>query len=257
MTDDEEDLDIRLGDLPEVRPYGVPGFLVTSLGEDGEPDYDRYMDAAYEYESHVIAEGIREQSEERARRYLSEHGDAVWGRVEPLLGEAEALLPDHPGASLTVCLTAAELIIRFLLLRPLLGGLIFDDRLAERLAREASTGRTRRDHEILPMVNEAWQLSLDRLKIENGTLVWPRLEDLWRLRDYFVHRGDGVSEADAREAILCTMELVSGLVELVAARLHMTWPEEVWLEPFDIARDPFVKPQKAATSSPKSKSVGA
>ncbi|MEW6223488.1 MAG: hypothetical protein AB1627_02550 [Chloroflexota bacterium] len=237
------DLDIRMGELPEVLPWGVHGFVVT--GSDGEPDYVASMDAAYEQQAVVIQEGIRAEAEDRARSYLSKNGDAIWRRVDPLLVEASALLPEHPGASLTVCLTACELIIRFLLVRPLLGGLVFDDALAERLAREATTGRTNRDREILAMLNSTWELRLDRLKLKDGTNVWPLLSDLVDRRNGYVHRGEPVDEVAAQQANRCADQLVAGLVGPLASRLGLRWPEGDWLEDWDVPGDPFAKARKS------------
>jgi hypothetical protein len=225
-----------LRDLPEVLPWGAPGFVIYE--PDGSLDYEASMDAAYEYQTAAIEEGIQNQAEERARAYLSRHGDAVWDRVDPLLIEASALLPAHPGASLTVVITAAELIIRFLLLRPLVGGLVFNDALAERLARDAANGRSARDREILPIVNAAWDLGLERLLLEDGTRAWPLLLDLWRLRDGYVHRGEPVAEASARQAIRCVDQLVVGIVGPLATRLGLAWPAGPWLQDFDNPLDP-------------------
>lgn len=227
------------GDLPEVRPYGVPGLLVHGDLQQEKLDYDFYLDAAYEYEAEVIDKGIREQAERRARLYLSENGDAVWARVERGLADAAGLLPAHPGASLVLCMSAAELTVRFLLLRPLLAGLIFDDVLAERLSAEASTGPAGRDRQTLPHVCRAWEIEISGLAVSGAGELWPTYGRLWAARDNFVHRGSAVSAGDASVAIACARTLIDKVLVPVARRLAMRWPDGAWLAPTDQPKDPF------------------
>jgi hypothetical protein len=243
----EGDLEIRLGEVPEVTPWGLPGFVVTSA--DGTPDYQATMEAMFAHREGVILEGIREHSEDRARSYLSSNGDAVWRRVDPLLVESAALLPDHPGASLTVCLTAAEIVIRFLLVRPLIGGLVVNDVVAERLSKEGASGRSKRDREMLPLLNAAWKLGLERLRLKDGRSVWPLMLQLWDMRDDYVHRADPVPELAARDAMHCVDKLIGGVVGPLAQRLELHWPESHWLEPWDKAADPFDRPSKRSVSA--------
>lgn len=64
---------------------------------------------------------------ERLSRTLWERLDnAISARVEGCLAEAQVLLErGHPGAALTVAVTAIELLVRFMLVRPFVGGLSY------------------------------------------------------------------------------------------------------------------------------------
>jgi hypothetical protein len=215
-------LTLNLPDLPAIT---VPaGSHLGNAGgwEEGyyEPD-DWMLDEAAAYESQIIEEGIREQVESRAKRYLSETGDAVRDRVHRSLIEATTLLASHPGAAIVSAMTAAEITIRFLILRPMLAGLVIEPTLADDLAELAFSGRTERDHGMLPRLCAAWQLELGEVKTADGTPAWPAFQRLKEPRNLFVHRAEPVEPATAAEAIAVARALLDGLVEPLANRLHL------------------------------------
>lgn len=248
-----DDLDMQVGELPEVRPLGADGVLVSGelwfrgqiLGEDD--DYYDYLDNAYQYEAQVVEKGIRDQVDGRAREYLSANGDAVWERVERALEDGRTLLAAHPGASLVSTMTAAELTVRFLLLRPMLAGLVIEPRLAEHLASEATRGLTGRDREILPSVCQAWEIELGEVRVGETRRLWPTLGTLWEVRHSFVHKAQPVTPEDARLAIDCASALLTQVLEPLAARLGLAWPKGPFLHGFEPRRDPLA-PSKGVIS---------
>ena len=227
-----EDSDVRVGDIPDY-----PSDAAAMRAEKYE--YDAELDLAYDYELEVIDKGIREQAETRARTYLSQNGDAVWARVKGATDDAEALLQVHPGASLVLFVSAAELVVRFLLLRPLLAGLIFDDSLDERLSVEASTGQAGRDRKLLPHVLRAWEIETTELSVPDAGPLWSTYEDCCEKRNSLVHKGSPVSDGAALVAIACLEVLIRDVLGSVVIRLGMKWPETDWLMPPDEPKDPF------------------
>jgi len=236
-----EEFDPPLSDLPEVWPYDMPGPLVHSELQQEKLDYDFYLDAAYEYEAEVIEKGLREQAEGRARTYLSQNGDAVWARIERALRGAAAVLDVHAGASLVLSMTAAELTVRFMLLRPLLAGLVVDPGLADYLAADATQGPAGRDRDLLPHVYRAWEIDLVGLRIGESRELWPTYGELWRARHALVHRGDLVVPDQARLAVSCSKALVEQLLVPLAKTLGLGWPEVPWLHGTDEPSDPLSK----------------
>lgn len=103
-----------------------------------------------------------------------------------------------------------------------LGGLVFNDGLAERVIHDPFEGRQWLDRELLPIACGAWELSLAELKLEDddSTVVWPTLKSLWAMRDAYVHRADSVS-AEAADMALACASLLDGLLEPLAVRLRL------------------------------------
>lgn len=192
-----------------------------------EPD-DDYWDAQREYEASLIYEGIVSQSVERARDYLSLNGDAAWTRVSSCLVEAGELLPDHPGPALALCVTASELMIRYLVLRPLIAGLVFNSALASRLIDNPFRRRQHLDRDLLPIACQAWEIDLASFETQDGLHAWPTLLGAWKVRDDFVHKGDAVDVSHAQAAVNCSQTLIDELVMPLAKRLGLIWPKGAW-----------------------------
>jgi hypothetical protein len=177
----------------------------------------------------LVAVGIRSEARKRIRRYLAMNGSAVWSRVQRSLAHAERLETNHPASSIVSSITAAELLIRFLLLRPLIAGLVFETRLAMRLIRDPfRRGQHGLDRAILPIACAAWDIDLDGLKLANGQPLWSTYESLVEVRNRYVHRADPVSPAQARGALDCTHGLVASALMPTASRLRLPWPPTAW-----------------------------
>jgi hypothetical protein len=209
----------------ERDPYDVAS---APPWEDYAYAPEELLEIAADYEAQVIEEGIRDQSLDRARRYLSTNGDAVWLRVDRCLREAALLQAGHPGPSIVVCMTGTELLVRYLLLRPLLAGLIFHDGLAVRLIHDPFRNRQRLDRELLPITCRAWSLDLEGLTLANGVPIWFTLLELWNIRNHAVHRAREVSEAQALGALDCTRGLVDQLLVPLARQVRLKWPDGPW-----------------------------
>lgn len=240
MARDPEDALASIADEPPVDP--------AERAEPPDAPWDRndfddeyYEYAREEYEGRLVEEGIRDQAEERARTYLLLNGAAVWTRAQACLGEARRLQPNHPSAALTMAITAAELLVRFMLVRPLVAGLVFHDALAERLARETFTGPTVRDRNMLPVICAAWEIGLEDMEVEEHVPLWPNLKRLWKLRDDVIHRGERADLAEAEYAVACVEALANQLIEPFARRLAIEWPPDSWNLGGN-TRDPLARP---------------
>jgi ElaB/YqjD/DUF883 family membrane-anchored ribosome-binding protein len=240
----DDALDINLGEMRDL-----PSFDSFDLGDMQHEkfDYDAALDAAYEYEAGVIEKGIRDQVEQRARDYLSKNGDAVWARIQRAIVEAERLVDEHPGASLVSSMTAAELMVRFMLLRPMLAGLVIDPAIADRLAAEATQGIGARDRKLLPHVCRAWDIDLGGARV-NDRELWPTLGGLWQVRHDAVHRGEAVTVAQAKLALGCAAAVSTELLGPLVAQLRVKWPDGPWLAPFDEPADPLAMPQQPSAA---------
>jgi hypothetical protein len=185
-----------------------------------EPDPDSYPDEREAYEA-MIADSLAAIPAEAAKSYLMRYGDAIDGRVKACFAEADALLrAQHPGPSLTVSLTAVEIMIRFLLLRPLLQGAFLSGEWAEVLLRRIATGRTAEDRELLPAVLRKWEIDIEQYRTPTGKPLWQFLKGtIWPLRDRFVHAFDVVTEEQATEALAGARAFRVDVIGPLAVRL--------------------------------------
>jgi hypothetical protein len=156
------------------------------------------------------------------------NGAAVWTRVERSLADAQASSEPYPAGSIVAAVTGAELIIRFLLLRPLIAGLVFNTKLAMRLVREGYSAQMERDRRLLPDACRAWGLDLDGLKLPNGQPLWETLRALIEVRNKNVHRAEPVLREQAVGAIDCAEGLIDQLVRPLSTRLELEWPPAGW-----------------------------
>lgn len=189
---------------------------------------DEYAQEAYEDE--LIENAIREQSEDAVRWYLGTYGDSVTARVQAAIGQAEGLIgAGFPSPALVAATTALELMIRFLIIRPLVQGAFLSDEWAALLTERVATGRTVEDRKLLPQVARAWHLDLESLQLPDGRPTWTTIAStLWPLRDRVVHRGDVAIDADATAAIAAAHQLLDEMVTPLAVRLRLSWPGTAW-----------------------------
>lgn len=174
----------------------------------------------------IIAKSKAAEARNRARQYLAMNGAAVWTRVERAI-EAADQQAKFPAGSMVASVTACELTIRFLLLRPMIAALVFNTRLSMRLVRER-TMQPERDRRLLPHVASAWGLDLGDLMLPNGQPLWDTFQLLIEVRNNYVHRADPVVAEQAVGALDCASGLVNQMVRPFAERVGLTWPPSEW-----------------------------
>lgn len=213
-------------ELSGVWPVYHPLYESDELYGEGydTPEWDVIDDPA-----HVVASGIRSEARKRIGRYLAMNGAAVWKRVERSLADAESLRDGHPPSSIVSSITAAELLIRYLLLRPLIAGLVFETRLAMRLIRDPfRRGQHALDRAILPVACAAWEIDLNSINLPNGEPLWSTYESLVEVRNRYVHRADPVTQAQAQGGIDCAKGLLTSVLMPTVERLRLPWPPDTW-----------------------------
>lgn len=171
-----------------------------------------------------IQETLKSISEDGVRNYLGTYGDAVDGRIDNCMKEARMLLGGGFFQSAIVsAVTAIELTIRFLLLRPLMQAAFLSEEWASLLTQRVASGRTTHDREILPQILDFHGINLNTVKLSNGKPLWSTITgDVYAKRDRIVHRAEPVSEDDALLAINCTDQLRKKVVLPFAKKLGFT-----------------------------------
>jgi hypothetical protein len=222
---------------------------------------DARIDAYYEELERLFHQGLKSQAKEAVKSYLGRYGDAVDQRVLASIAEAKVLLKHgHFGPSLCAAAIAVELMIRFMLVRPLVQGAFLSDEWAAILTDRIVTGGTAKDRELVPAVLRQW--GLDVTKVRSSTskmLVWEStVSQLFPSRNNYVHRYDPLPENTAVIGVECAEafrhEIVGAVAKQLGFSLDITgkWckidhPREVhvrgiivspWSEEFEAA-DPF------------------
>ena len=212
-----------------------------------------------EYLEKFLQESLKSISVESAKSYLGTYGDAVDARVMGCLQDAEGLLNlGYFGSALCLAATAVELMIRFMLLRPLVQGAFLSDEWAAILARRVATGRSGEDRAILPAIMRQWGVDITAMRAPSGVLLWEYfLNRLSPSRNNFVHRADRPERETTETAIECARHFRKDIVGSVASRLGFTlettgkWSEIRWttsygsgVESFE-SQDPFASTDQA------------
>lgn len=197
-----------------------------------EEDDDYWFYLQDQYETELIRDGIQEQSIEIIKYYLGTYGDAIYERIERLRSEANSLLSQNfYGPSLMVSVIAMEILIRYLLLKPLLQGAFLSDGWADLLVNRIVQGRSSNDRELLPAVLKQWNYDLTSFKLDSGEPLWSKLLGVWKSRNEFVHKGVSVSQSMANDALGSLNYLTNVFLVSLSKKFRMSWPNSgAWCE---------------------------
>jgi hypothetical protein len=192
-------------------------------GWDDDRSYYEEEDAKEAF----IQETLRGISEDGIAGYLGRYGDAIDARVNDSISQAGKLKDaKFYQSSVVMAVTAIELIVRFLLLRPLVQGAFLSDEWAYLLAQRIASGRTAEDRKLLPQILKFQGLELEKLRLENGKGLWNTItKEVYSKRDRIVHAADPASKPDAELAIACAIQLRSDAVLPMAKKFGFTLEE--------------------------------
>jgi hypothetical protein len=156
----------------------------------GWDDREYYEEEAAQAE--FIQETLKNISEDGVRNYLGTYGDAVDARIEHCMKEARMLLTGGFFQSAVVsAVTAIELTIRFLLLRPLMQAAFLSEEWASLLTQRIASGRGSGDREILPQILNFHDIDLNNIKLPGGKALWATITDVvYSTRNKIVHRAE-------------------------------------------------------------------
>ena len=218
----------NLRDVVDVDPYRIADVQLPWTPEEEFDFFDEAEWADPVHDARIISKAKSAEARNRVRQYLAMNGASVWTRVERSLADAVQHMETHPGASIVAAVTAAELAIRYLLLRPMIAGLVFNTKVAMRLVREGYSAQTARDRKLLPDVCRAWNIELGALVLPNGQPLWDSLVSLIEVRNRYVHRAEAVGPEQARGAFDCANGLLDSVVEPLAGQVGLDWPPASW-----------------------------
>jgi hypothetical protein len=94
----------------------------------------------------------------------------------------------HQQASQVLAVTAIELIIRYLLIRPLLQGAFLSDEWASFITQRITSGRSAEDRKLLPKILKAQGIAIEVILRQNGRPLWETIiSDVYKKRQRVVH----------------------------------------------------------------------
>ena len=157
--------------------------------------------------------------------YLGTFGDAVQQRIDRCLADSRTLIQQGFWAASTIfSVTAAELAIRYFILRPILGAAFLSEEWASILLGRILTQRSASDRELLPAVLRSWSVDLTTLRISDGTPLWNAfVAEVVPLRNDIVHKGAPASLEQATRALALTDAFLSMVVGPLSDRFGFSW----------------------------------
>lgn len=186
------------------------------MSRDPDSWYEEEMEQAM-----FVENTLKDISQEGIRHYLRRFGDAADGRVKSSIEQATKLKDAQYYQSAVVSgVTAIELTIRFLLLRPLIQGAFLSDEWAYALTQRVASGRTNEDRELLPKILEVQAIDLKKIKLPSGKELWDTIINrVYLKRDRVVHTGEAATKEDAELAITCATQFRKDIVLPIAKKL--------------------------------------
>jgi hypothetical protein len=183
----------------------------------------------YDYEDEIshdqfVAETLKNISQEGVRTYLGVHGDAVDFRVKDCIEQARNLnaYGFHRQAILSAAI-AIELIVRFLLVRPLIQAAFLDEDWAYLLTKKITSGPSIHDRNLLPEILRYHDIKISDVKLSAGPELWQTvIKTVYPKRDRIVHEGESATLEEAKIAVECASLLREKVVLPLAKKVGFT-----------------------------------
>jgi len=173
-----------------------------------------------------LDDSLKQIAEDNVRLYLGTYGDAVEERTRECVKLAKELQKaNFHGSSLSLFVTAIELLIRFMLLRPLMQGAFLSDEWAEILSNRIAAGRSSEDRKMLPAILQQWGIDINSLRTKSNRHLWSSIQDVIKKRHGFVHSGKSVAPQDSQEGLEAVDALLTQVLIPLAEKLGFSLSE--------------------------------
>ncbi len=191
---------------------------------DYEPDEDldwNDNDALVLQQEEFYREAVSNFTRERLCSYYINNPDVAAPAMNSLK-YAETLLQVHPRAALVFAVTAIELTLKSVLLRPIISGLVHTEALAA-LITELSTTQTgiERFEKLLKVILQRYgNCDLNNFKrTPKSKTLWQEIAEVQKERNKVVHRGELVEESTAKVAVAVAGTLLTKIYPSVLSEL--------------------------------------
>jgi hypothetical protein len=167
--------------------------------EDAEREAGEDRMIAQVLEDHrdvIVAEFI----EERLASYFEAHPD-LSRTATNALDEARRLFVLSSAAALVFALSAVEIVIQDVLLKPVVVGLTHYPELGDLLAALVDIRNKQTENMLFGILDATGMPSLRKQTLPGGKIVWDEKIELQKLRNRVIHHGDSVSKEHAARAL--------------------------------------------------------
>lgn len=182
--------------------------------------YDEYGDAAYEF----VEASLKDRSEEAVQVYLGRFGDAIDERIMSILQTSEELLEKgFIEQALIASCTSIEIMIRFMVVRPLVQGAFLSEEWSEILTDRIGSGRADADRKLFPRLLQKWGIDINDFKFMNNELLWNYIhKEMIPKRNQVVHAGITIAKDQAEKAVSAAKLFRNTVIKAIEKRFGFT-----------------------------------
>ena len=184
---------------------------------------DNAAEFAREFFEDNYEEAVQVFTSERLQSFYVKHPDLAVPALEAL-NYARTLMPTHPRAALVFGATSTELVIKNVLLRPLISGLVHIEDLALLVVEQSTnqTGMGRFQKLLAGIVSEFSSFELSTLKRPSSSqTLWQEIKTVQEARNGVVHRGEAFGEEMATRSIEIADTLLNVVFPDVLSKLDL------------------------------------
>jgi len=184
---------------------------------------DHPAEFAHEFFEDNYEEAVRVFTAERLQSYYVEHPDLALPALETL-NYARSVMPAHPRAALVFGAASTELVIKNVLLRPLISGLVHIEDLALLVVEQSlnQTGLDRFQKLLAGIVSEFSSIELNTFKRSgSGQTLWHEIKTVQEARNGVVHRGESAEEEMATRSIEIADTLLTVVLPDILLKLDL------------------------------------
>lgn len=168
-------------------------------------------------------DAIRDFTAERLQSYYVAHPNLARPAYDSLI-YAQSLLPSFPKAALVFAVTATELAIKTVLLKPIVFGLVHTEGLASFITDLATehTGMDRFKTILTEILARFGGVDLKVFKrTDSAKTLWQEIGEVQKARNGVVHRGEALDDANADLAIAVAATLLTEVFPHILAKLDL------------------------------------
>ena len=201
------------------------------MNTDEDYAHDEYLDMLYHEfgpqwaEDHglsVYDDVVKEFTAERLRSYYVGNPD-VARPARHAVAYAQSLMPSHPKAALVFAVTATELAVKTVLLKPLVSGLVHTEAVAS-LVTDLTVQQTGWDRlqpliEILAKVGGVDLRTYKRSRSKK--ILWQEISEIQAARNRVIHKGADVDQSLAELGLAVSSALLDELFPSVLAKFEL------------------------------------
>lgn len=178
--------------------------------------HDNAAELAREFFEDNYEEAVRVFTSERLQSFYVKNPDLALPASDAL-DYARTLMPAHPRAALVFATTSTELVIKNVLLKPLISGLVHLEDLALLVGEQSTnqTGLDRFQKLLAGIISEFSSFELSTLKRPSSKqTLWEEIQTVQQARNGVIHRGESFGE-----------ELATRSIEIADTLLNVVFPD--------------------------------